>query len=319
MEVGGDVIYKETGDIQSVAAPAPTRVVNPPPFGYAGVIYDKGQHRGQARADQPPPLEVRHHEDTVYGSRVMYAPQSYPAQPAAATEGVAPQDGFPSRIVSRTVYPSRVVHADGSGGTEDRGIPQPGLVLSSGVGVVSQQGYLEPRVAYEDPVGTYARRGGNLHQAAAAASHPATQGMPWNRDFANLPPTANIPWSDVTYAQMPSEKLVGYTVPPLVGLRVVLSQQGLSVLKHQAIGPALCKGRPGHITQVNSEKDAVMVQWDAVDRAVEGASGWYRIGAYGEYTLAVAAAGNRDEEILRRSQMVADESYFSLGVTEIGF
>lgn len=44
------------------------RVVNaPPPFGYNGVIYEKGQHKGQAT---PAPVPVVHREDTEYGERV---------------------------------------------------------------------------------------------------------------------------------------------------------------------------------------------------------------------------------------------------------
>lgn len=83
-----------------------------------------------------------------------------------------------------------------------------------------------------------------------------------------------MPWKEVLYAQVPQERLIGLHVPPCVGLKVALSQHGISALQNDPLGPSQSKGRPGVITQVHPDGDAVMVLWDAVKRYEESESGW---------------------------------------------
>jgi hypothetical protein len=75
--------------------------------------------------------------------QIMYTPiegYSIPAQ------GVSTEDGFPSRVISKTVYPSRVVH-DGSNRTDPRIVPIAGIIPAGGA--VSQHGYVEPGERFE--------------------------------------------------------------------------------------------------------------------------------------------------------------------------
>ena len=138
------------------------------------------------------------------------------------------------------------------------------------------------------------------------------------------------------YAQVPQERLIGLHIPPMIGLKIRLSEQvhipdlvfrplylflgvssggrlgtfvissffwwkitpffcqpgglqsppghsqihslfaspqGKIDLKNDELGPRQTQGRPGVITQIHPDGDAVMVMWDAVRRHEEAESG----------------------------------------------